>query len=296
MKFKVHFNTFVLKLNTLFKMECNHISTMKVFALLNSTPSDIIQHLSGYKKIGGNIPTDLDNDSILRWILTQDEGTNEFFKTHWDLDQDNFILQMVGGIVLDIEPNTGNFDVLKLLFELGLNHGAMDNIFIRIACMCDNLNLAKFLLSYEEVDPIAQGLDSLLFASRNKNYEIVKLLLQHKRFNLKSKIDALHSACEAGRFKLAKLILEDKNVDPGVDNSFSFLLACKSGNEKLVSLLLEYPTLDVSATLFGNCIDYALRSRNPLVLKVLLQNEKVNQIISKDQLANIKKLGFENLR
>ena len=110
----------------------------------------------------------------------------------------------------------------------------------------------------------------------NKNFKIVKYILTKAALKIKLTIGincAIQYACISNNYKVVKLLLKDKRVNPIVHDNYSIKTACNRGYYKIVKYLLEnvIPKIDPSINenlLIKRAIEYGYYK----IVKYLLEN------------------------
>lgn len=142
-----------------------------------------------------------------------------------------------------------------------------------------------------------------------KQVNLFKHYLENKDVNLNN---LFVNACSHGHYKIAKLLLEDPNVDPSEYNNQAIQEACKNGFLKIVNLLLSDPRVDPSDS-NNSALELACKHNNLHIIDTLLEDQRVQisfdiscyseevqkkfqyvQIIYNAQESNLKKIKISN--
>ncbi len=136
----------------------------------------------------------------------------------------------------------------------------------------------KFLTQDTTFDPSTEHCSrhAIGHASKFGNVDIVKLLLQDKRVD--PSVDdnyAIIKASKYGRIDIVNLLLQDKRVDPSAQENEAFLSAILQRETNIVQILLQDKRVDPSAKnnfaigAASNCGYYD-------IVKILLQDQRVD--------------------
>ena len=135
----------------------------------------------------------------------------------------------------------------------------------------DNDNLVKILL--RKYEPNA---DSIIQASMAGREKVVRLLLQDKRVDpTVNNNDALRVASRNGHLEVVKLLLQDKRVDPSANNNGAIGFASEYGHLEVVKLLLQDKKVYPSAV-DNYAIRWASLNGHLEVVKFLLLDKRVD--------------------
>jgi ankyrin repeat protein len=127
----------------------------------------------------------------------------------------------------------------------------------------------KSLGILERVDS-AEGLLKLA-ACDDTNHNVLEVLLRDSRLD-PSRV--LLTAISFHCVKNVQLLLNDKRIDPSLDDQAALVTACENGNLEIVHLLLKDPRVDPSDSK-SKCLHYACLSDQLEVVKVLLKDKRV---------------------
>lgn len=145
--------------------------------------------------------------------------------------------------------------------------------------LCDKFEYFEYLLQlgFNPNVLLNDGPSSLSIAARNKDWDIVKLLLKHDADpNLGHEIHALTYACGYNNTEIAKLLIAHKaKPDPtGKKNSYSPLTyACQHNNIELVELLLQTGAyVNIVTRVSTSPLFYACYRNNTKMIKLLIDH------------------------
>ena len=167
----------------------------------------------------------------------------------------------------------GHVNAVKLLLDLGLNPSALDNAPLEHAAKNGNIELVRFLLTYE---PSLQKLDrdfdrALALAARRNYVDIVQLLSIDPNSNYGY---AFTVAIDYNSIKVVKFLLETGRVNADYLNNYAIIKAASNGYNKLVQILLKYKNVD--PTVDGNGpLKSAILHRHPDIVRLLLDDPRV---------------------
>ncbi len=122
----------------------------------------------------------------------------------------------------------------------------MDTLFTQFVTAAQQGQLRKVKKLLPQVNANADDQVALYWATVNKHFGVVRLLLEDDRAGKRCFPDMddgypLRQACEFGETELVKFLLEDKRPHralPDVDGSYPLQLARKGNHTKTVNLLL----------------------------------------------------------
>lgn len=92
-----------------------------------------------------------------------------------------------------------------------------ENTFLHIACLNNNIEIVKLLLTHPKIDVNSKNKDGqtpLYVACYDNNVEIVKLLLTHPKIdvNIQDRDTPLYIACGSNRIEVVKLLLSRPDI------------------------------------------------------------------------------------
>lgn len=136
------------------------------------------------------------------------------------------------------------------------------------------LNQVALFLRDPNVDPTVVDRDyesALCLATKNGNMEMVKVLLQHPR--ILPDVGVLEVACRYNRPEIAKLFLEDPNLEnPSENENMALKSACAKGSLECIQLLIHDERLILNSE---TCLDILLEAKSTFsVIKLLLQDAR----------------------
>jgi ankyrin repeat protein len=151
-----------------------------------------------------------------------------------------------------------------------------DNIAFRWAVQNNELEVVRFLMDHETIDPSFDFNWAIREASAKGFTEIVLLLLTDER--------VVVSACDNGSIKLAaqngwaetvKVLLQNESVDPAATDNYGIRKASQNGHYDVVHVLLHDKRVDPSA-LDSRAIRNAARAGHTKIVELLLDDVRVN--------------------
>ncbi|KAJ3378272.1 hypothetical protein HDU92_007549 [Lobulomyces angularis] len=117
--------------------------------------------------------------------------------------------------------------------------------------------------------------ETIMKASENGSYEIVKLLLQDGQPN-PSVFDnyCVKYATRNRHYKVMELLFSDERVDPTSNHNWAMKWACTFGYAELVRFLLSHPKVNPSAE-YNEAVNLALDNHKDDIVEMLLADERV---------------------
>ncbi len=125
-----------------------------------------------------------------------------------------------------------------------------------------------------------------LWAAKNGQTELVKLLLSSSKLNSNECIDtAFNEAAENGHTEIVKLLLNDPRLTQDLDSSILYKVA-ENGHTETMQLMLNDPRVKPDELV----LDFAVAGKQKDVVKLLLRHPKVTAVgngtlLDKNQLA-----------
>lgn len=134
----------------------------------------------------------------------------------------------------------GYLEIIKLLFEKGVDLSIQDNCAFKDAIYHNNVELTKWLLE-NGVDVNYNDSWAIRSASCNNNrLELIKLLIS-KGINIQAGNNmALKNACVYGRLEVVRILLENGASVISTNNDCALKEASYQGRLEIVKLLLAY--------------------------------------------------------
>ncbi len=138
---------------------------------------------------------------------------------------------------------------------------------------CGTTQMLDFILTNSKADLTDACIVSACDIGRVK---IVKRLLDDPRVNAGVESNKpIRLAAKKGFHKIVRMLLARSDVDPTVDDNYALRKACKLGREKVVMILLADPRVN-PAVRSNYPIRLAARNRHINVVGLLMLNDKVN--------------------
>lgn len=163
----------------------------------------------------------------------------------------------------------GNLKRVQQLVDAGEDPSKDNNSPIQFACERGRVEVAKFLLTFPEVDPNG----CILLAIEFDDEELVKLLLEDGRDDPARYDSIIKDACE--NKEIVKLLLNDGRADPSVYHNEAIGRACQHGCMETVQLLLTDPRVN-PADDNNNAIYWACHNGHFEITQLLFNHPKVN--------------------
>lgn len=152
----------------------------------------------------------------------------------------------------------------------------MEKEFLK-ACEECNIGVVKEFLSHENVDPSLNNNKALTEVASNGCVELLKLLLDDKRTNLKVNLDfALLEASIQNHPTVVRTLVCDVGVDPSVFDDMPFRQACMFGNVENVRMMLDDDRVDPTSG-ETQAIEFARMGGHLEIVKILLLDSRVRK-------------------
>jgi hypothetical protein len=148
--------------------------------------------------------------------------------------QNNNILRMKYAI------RESNYDAVLVLMKIGFDPAVNENNMIEIASRNKNPDIVELLLTDPKVDPSVNNNKPIKEASFYGNSEVILVLLK------------------------------DPRVNPSVDDNYPIVEAIKQGHIETVKILLKYITINLH--LINKLIDISMSYNRAEIFKILLSN------------------------
>ncbi len=234
------------------------------------------------------------------------------------LNNEDFDLNSYGNIIInDLYKYNYNKDlqnikqlIKEILSNKKINVSYDNGIYIKIAATeqlwdivksmlnNSNANISSFL-SYslnkeatkEDIENYNESMQLVINGINSDKYDyklFVENLIQYKHLNLfnillnNKKIDPsinnntiIKNSSQYGYLEIVKLLLNDKRVDPTADNNYSIRLASQNGHLEIVKLLLNDKRVDPS-TNNNDAIEFASKNGHLEIVKLLLSDKRVD--------------------
>lgn len=153
---------------------------------------------------------------------------------------------------LYVASSNDHVNIIKLFLENGatnINHALL------LASEHNSINAVKYFLEIGATDS-----DSLYYASKNKNVEIVEILLEHGIRDLKG--SAINSASQKGNKDIVKLLLQHRYTKYHLNKAL--LSAINKNNSDVTELLILE-----GADIFNDALNLAKKRNNKKIIKLL---------------------------
>lgn len=171
-------------------------------------------------------------------------------------------------------------ELFKKLTDIGSSNLSL-NIFAK-AVACNQIKLAKW--AFREFPESVVSTDTLVKVVQSKNIDLVKLILEGK-VKRESVDNAFLEAVKSGSCEIAKLFIDLFN---DISLETPLLEACSQGNEEMVKLFIECGVnMDLNRLDRKTPLDFAIKSKNIEVVKIVLENMKSIPTLYSLQLAII---------
>ena len=167
----------------------------------------------------------------------------------------------------------GNTDEVKRLIK---NKNITDQKYFIVVAENGYVDIVKLLLQHPRFDPTVHHSQSMRLAIKNNHIDIVRLLLKDRRCHptdcvvFDGWLNALDVACSVGNLEIVKLLLEDGRTNPNRHGASCLRIASQKGYDDIVKLLSSDSRID-----FEDTIHTAICENKPFVvtkLKDLMQN------------------------
>ena len=163
-----------------------------------------------------------------------------------------------------------------------------DDTALHYAILFKRNDMMKLIVSSKNFDSnirTTYGDTYLIRVVSNNNYEGCKIMLDSNKFDINSTNDfqnsALHYSSIDGNYDITKNLLEygKINIDSqDRDGDTSLLNACRGGHLEIVNLLLSHnANINMKNDNDETPLILAIESNNIYLLKILLQNEKIDR-------------------
>ena len=194
---------------------------------------------------------DLDINSLFS-CLDVSEQWCKFIKENRSLWEPH----VLHGFPLHYACISGHVNVVKLLFELGIDVNAIDgedDTPLILACTHNRLKIVKLLCQHPNIDINAtntNGESPLILACINNHVNMVRFLTQNPNIDINAITRSINKACKSSYMEIFKILLNHPNLDiNATENGWMTHLhfACISGNVKAVELLCQHRYIFVNA-------------------------------------------------
>jgi len=173
-----------------------------------------------------------------------------------------------------------NLDMLKLLAkqrQVNINHD--ECALLRLACtLPNNLEMVRFLATQPDADITVRRNDPLCRACENGDLDLVRYILSFEAVNKYARNGTpLRNAIVYGHLPIVKVLMEEYKVS--TDNT-SIVEAAANGHMKIIEYLLTYPDVIVNTAVEDNPVFYAACNGHLAALKLLCELKGENHHIN----------------
>ena len=206
------------------------------------------------------------------------------------------IASNAGGTALHYSARYGNYELIKLIFDIGTDIQLKNNLgqnCLHIAAAYKHLNLCKTLIDKHNFDVHMvdnNGWTALHYAARNGSSELVSFFADvgidiHLKDNLGQ--NCLHFAALSGHLNLCKTLLDIKDFDVHMTNNVGWTAlhySARNGTYELVKFFADMEAdIYVENNLGSNCLHIAALSGHLNLCKILLDKHKFNVHMADNQ-------------
>lgn len=185
------------------------------------------------------------------------------------------------------------------------------------AIIFNNNESCKYLLNFENINinlndikgksPLEWAINNFLYGA--ENLEIIKLIMNHKHFNIDSCFDEIileiylcnNKEKKNKVIEILKLILNFKNIDVHKKinykkyNNISLLsVTLQEKLDEIIEIILTHPSYNFNKEKNFDLLNYAIKNNNKNILKLFLEHKSFNlNIKDKDKRSLFKKIVLD---